>query len=343
MVRAWLAYLLTLGCGGAFYLFYPGSLSFYTLLLLLVLPLLSLGLTLLSLRRLSLDVSCSQTVLSKGGAASLRLLLSGSKYAAGASARLSYRLENKLYPQLTEEQTLTLSCNSPQVLDLPTGHCGWLSFSVKTCAVTDWLGLFPLRLKLPAPVLALVWPACDTARLETDLTPAQGRPLRPKPGGGPGEDYELRPYRPGDPVTAIHWKLTAKQPGDDPILRETMEPVEETLAVTYDHFGDPDDVDALLARLEGLERQLLDTQRSFTLCWADPENGLLTLYPIDCPDAWQRCYRVLAASPAPAAGQGVPHDRPLSLPGHSGPVRRIHLTLSGPLPPAPHSGQEVSP
>ena len=38
MVKSWLAYLLTLLCGVAFYLFYPKPLSFYTLILLLALP-----------------------------------------------------------------------------------------------------------------------------------------------------------------------------------------------------------------------------------------------------------------------------------------------------------------
>lgn len=331
MVRSWLAYLLTLLCGVAFYLFYPKPLSFYTLMLLLVLPLLSLGLTLFSLRRLVLDVSCHTHVLPKGDAAFAVLTLHGPKTAAGASAKLTLRLDNKLYPQLGEKRTLNLRCNTPHPLELPTGHCGWLELTAERCALTDWLGLFPVPVKTPSPMLALVWPAPDlSAAAETDLTPAQGRPLRPRPGGGPGEDYELRPYRPGDAVTSIHWKLTAKRPEDaDPILRETMEPLQEAIAVTYDHFGDPDDVDALLARLEGLERQLMDAQRPFTLCWADPVSGEVTHYAVDCPDAWQRCRRALAGSPAPRSGQGVPEGAPLTLPGQHGAVRRIHLTLPG--------------
>ena len=137
---------------------------------------------------------------------------------------------------------------------MSTGHCGWLALTVQACALTDWLGLFPIPVKLPAPALFLVWPRENPdVFAAVDLTPAQGLPPRPRPGGGPGEDYELRPYRPGDAVTSIHWKLTAKQPEDaDPILRETLEPLQEALAVTYDHFGPPDEIDAVLARLEAL-------------------------------------------------------------------------------------------
>ena len=253
MVKSWLAYLLTLLCGVAFYLFYPKPLSFYTLILLLALPLLSLGLARFSLRRLRLNVSCDAHVLTKGDAAFAVLTLQGPKTAAGTAARLTLRLDNRLYPQLGEKRTLRLACNVPQSLELPTGHCGWLALTVQACALTDWLGLFPIPVKL---------------------------------------------------------------------------------AVTYDHFGPPDEIDAVLARLEALERHLIDGQRPFVLCWADPASGALTYYDIDCPDAWQRCCRALAESPAPLEGQGVPKDASLSLPGRTGAVRRIHLTAEGPGPSA---------
>lgn len=328
MVKSWLAYLLTLTCGAAFYLFYPLPLSFYTLLLLLALPLLSLGLALLSLRRLRLDVKCDLPAPTKDDAAFLRLTLRGPSSASGVEAKVTFCLDNRLYPQLRRRETLTLSCNAPQTLSLPTDHCGWLSFTVERCTLTDWMGLFPLRIKPPAPTLALVRPKSDrSVGAELDLTPAQGLPLRPRSGGGPGEDYELRPYRPGDSVTSIHWKLTAKQPTGDPILRETMEPLQEALAVTYDHFGQPEDVDALLGCLDGLEQLLLEGERPFTLCWMDPQSGLVTHYGVDCPDAWQRCLRALSAIPAPLEGQGVPKGMVLTLPGHEGPVRHIHLSL----------------
>lgn len=324
------AYALTLLCGGAFYLFYPGRLSFFTLVLLLVLPFLSLGLTLLSLRRLSLEVGCDQPPLRQGAAASLRLVLRGPGLLSGVPVRLRCRLENRLYPQLSQSRRLSLACNVPQQLELPTGHCGWLAFTVETCRLADWLGLFSLPVKAPAPALALVWPRPDRQGTPVDLTPAHGLPLRPKPGGGPGEDYELRPYRPGDSVQSIHWKLTAKQPAEaDPVLRETVEPLQEAIVVTYDHFGDPDQVDALLGQLEALTQALLAQERPFTLCWTDPEQGGAAYYLVDCPNAWDHTYRALAGRPAPLSGQGGSEHSALTPPGHSGPVRRIHLTLTG--------------
>ncbi len=126
-------------------------------------------------------------------------------------------------------------------------------------------------------------------------------------------------------MTAIHWKLTAKQPGEEPILRETLEPVQTRLAVTYDHFGLAEELDDVLDQLLSLTKYLLSQERSFTLCWSSPADRSLTYYEVDCPKAWGSCYRSIAAQPAPPAGLGAPSDA-LVIPGWSGSVKRIHLT-----------------
>lgn len=160
-----------------------------------------------------------------------------------------------------------------------------------------------------------------------DQTAQTGMALRVKPGGGPGEEYELRPYQPGDAVNAIHWKLTAKQPSGDPILRETLEPVREHLAVTYDHWGQPEELDDVLDQLETLARHLLDKEIPFTVCHADPETDVPLCYGVDCPKAWDACYQAISAQPAPPVGRSL-SGGPLALPGVSSPVKRIHLTPS---------------
>ena len=56
--------------------------------------------------------------------------------------------------------------------------------------------------------------------------------LKPKPGGGYSEEHELRPYRQGDPLNVIHWKLSSKL--DETIVREPqlMKRKRITLSVT---------------------------------------------------------------------------------------------------------------
>lgn len=322
MARGIAAYVLTLLCGGAFYLFYPGYLSYYTLLLLLSLPLLSLVFTLLARRRCALSVTVGQSVVKRGEEVFLRLTARGP---AGERVKLTYRLENLLHPETCKVETITLTAGQAKELPLPTGHCGWLKFTPLGYALPGWLGILALPLPLPEPTLVLVTPLAERLSKVPDLSPQTGARLQPRPGGGPGEEYELRPYRPGDPVHAIHWKLTAKQPGGEPILRETMEPVQTRLAVSYDHFGSPEELDDVFDQLQALAQQLIDKEYPFTLCWSDPATQAFTYHDIDCQKAWDTCYRKLAAIPAPPVG-AASTPVPATLPGRSGPVKHIHLT-----------------
>lgn len=317
-------YALVLLCGGAFYLFYPKYLSYYTLLLLLCLPLLSLLFTLLSRRRYTLCVTADRGAVIRGEESFLRLAVQG---VAGERVKLTYRLENLLHPESGKVDTITLTVGQAKTCLLPSQHCGWLKLTPLRCTLPGWLGILSVPLPLPQPTLVLVLPQSDGAFLSPDLSPQLGARLQPRPGGGPGEEYELRPYRPGDPVNAIHWKLTAKQPSEEPILRETMEPVQARLAVTYDHFGPAAELDDVLDQLQALARRLVDKEYPFTVCWSDPVSQAFTYHDIDCQKAWEACYYKLSAIPAPSEGAALPSG-PVSIPGWSGPVKRIHLTPS---------------
>lgn len=316
------AYALVLLCGGAFYLFYPKYLSYYTLLLLLSLPLLSLLFALFARRRYDLSVISDHGAVIRGEDAFLRLSARGMM---GERIKLTYRLENLLHPETGKVETITLTVGQVKTCLLPTQHCGWLKLTPLRCTLPGWLGILALPLPLPQPTMVLVLPKPSEVTKAPDLSPQLGARLQPRPGGGPGEEYELRPYRPGDPVNAIHWKLTAKQPGEEPILRETMEPVRAKLAVTYDHFGPAGELDDVLDQLQALAQHLVDKEYPFILCWSDPLSSALIFHEIDCLKAWDTCYRKIAAIPAPAKGI-VPLDGPVSIPGWVGPVKHIHLT-----------------
>ena len=77
--------------------------------------------------------------------------------------------------------------------------------------------------------------------------------LKPKYGGGFAEDHDLRPYRPGDTVNSIHWKLTSKM--DEPIVREALIPENRTIFIVLSRVGQDD---RGLEVLRWLSRSLLD-------------------------------------------------------------------------------------
>ena len=122
-----------------------------------------------------------------------------------------------------------------RTLPMDTAHCGQLTCQLHRVRALDLLGLFAFPVSTPALVHALVLP--QPAPTE-DLPPLPQMPAGDslKWRGTPSmEDYDLREYRPGDPMRSIHWKLSSKR--DELVVRETLEPRRRELVVSFPHFG----------------------------------------------------------------------------------------------------------
>ncbi|MDO4853067.1 MAG: DUF58 domain-containing protein, partial [Clostridia bacterium] len=80
---------------------------------------------------------------------------------------------------------------------------------------------------------------------------------------GFSEDHELRPYREGDSINLIHWKLSSKF--DDPIIREPQELIRKNIILAIDLPDSYSEQENLLDQLVYLSDQLLNKQIPFTL------------------------------------------------------------------------------
>ena len=138
---------------------------------------------------------------------------------------------------------------------LPTARCGGIRLDVQKLRICDYLGLFSLPVRTPVAKTMIVRPEPIPMTEMPDLTHNIPRAWRPKHGGGFAENHELRLYRPGDSLNQVHWKLTAKT--GNLILREPMEPIRERLVLTMDLAGD---IDRKCGQLLWLSRNLLEQQ-----------------------------------------------------------------------------------
>lgn len=130
---------------------------------------------------------------------------------------------------------------------LPTDHCGALRVQGRYLWVCDYLGLFRLPVRVKEDRLVLVRPVATLPEQLPDLSRYLCGITRPKPGGGYAENHELRLYRPGDNLHQIHWKLSAKT--GDLIIREPMEARQDAAMVSLELSGSPEQVDQKLGRL----------------------------------------------------------------------------------------------
>ena len=300
----------------------------FLLALCIALPLVSLALSLPEMLRCRLELFSQPAALDRGeaGGWSVAVHTPGGFPLARLSLRL--RRENLLTGQRESAKLAFTGVTHrlPEALAAPTEHCGLLELRADRVKVFDYLGLFTLRLKPPVPARILCRPV--PAQCQPVEVP-DGKGVRPSAKNasrrGPGEDYELREYRPGDPLRSVHWKLSSKW--DELIVREREDAVTPLPLLTIDRFGKPEELDRLLDRLTGMSRAMLAAQRPHAVLWLD-QAGEPQLYPVSDEREYAVCLLALLSQPALLTGPSL--DRSPELPrGLVGPVFRVHITPEG--------------
>ena len=325
-----IAYAALLGGAVLFQIVFRFYLSTFTLALVLLLPLLSVLLSLPSVLGCTLLLTPAAPTVVQGEDAVFQVRLR-------SRTRLPRpRLQARLHwsNQLTGAggrvrwEPVRTAPGAPPTLELTTPHCGRLVCRAERAWTCDLLGLFPLPIPTGRPAAVLILPPDMEQALPERLLGGGpgGGALLPRPGGGPGEDYDLRDYRPGDPLRSVHWKLSSKR--DELVVRETLEPRQTTLVLTYDHFGAPAALDQTFARLCALSRALLERGRPHHIQWACPTGGGVEGRLVDSERALLACLELAFSRPAPAEGRSI-LDTALRLPGRAGPLRHIHVTPTG--------------
>ena len=186
---------------------------------------------------------------------------------------------------------------------LPAEHCGALFVRPYRAKVYDYLGLFRMNIRRADAQIIRVMPQTAEMPLPSALTRYLSGGLRPKYGSGYAETHEIRPYRPGDSLNLVHWKLSAKT--DDLLLREPMEPERGLIRLTMDLNGTPDELDRKFGRLLFLGSWLLSRQTPFEIIVLTGR-GIETWF---IPERWvfRKCMDNLLA--APFAPEGTVGDR----------------------------------
>lgn len=319
-------YAVLVGMAVLFQIFFRFYLSTFMLVLILVLPILSLLLALPGWMGSMASAVPEASLVTVGGSARFRIILYHSSFLPLIRPRVRLGWTNQLTGE-SGESKLTLTARKPAELMVPAAHCGRLVCRVEGAACCDLLGLFPLPVRKGPERAVLILPVHLELEGKEELAAGEnaGTVLRPRPGGGPGEDYDLREYRVGDPLRSVHWKLSSKK--DELVVRETLEPQQAAIVVTYDHFGPPEDLDRTFAQLWALSRWLLQQDRPHHIQWASPLTGVAEDRAVDSPNALLACLDGAFSTPAPLEGRSI-LDGALRLPG-GGKVRHLHVTPEG--------------
>lgn len=138
-------------------------------------------------------------------------------------------------------------------------------FEIKRIWIVSLIGLFsvPAAVSCRASVLILPPPV----KPKNIIALSRGVILKPKPGGGFSEDYDLRRYRPGDPVKSIHWKVSAKF--DALIIREPLVPPPHSRLIHMVKWNDAPERDLIIGRLRWVSDYLLKWELPYFIRFDD--------------------------------------------------------------------------
>lgn len=202
-------------------------------------------------------------------------------------------------------------------------RCEAVEAEITSAWAADLLRLFALPLPLPQRQTMLVLPVSRPPKtLPRNFGVRTARSTAARPGQRLGEEYELRNYRPGDPIRSVHWKLSSKR--DELIVRESSRLLRPTVLLTADRFGTPEETDTILDRLMGWSDALLQRDIPHVIQWVHPVTGELRTHRIAERRHQRPCLEELLRDPSPLEGRTV-RDIPLHDRWHGEAVYPIHV------------------
>ena len=325
MIHRRIVYALVLAAALLFQITNDNYLGFFLLALVLLLPVLSLILSLPGMTGCRLALAAQPAILPRGQEGNW--LLSARNRTGLPLSRITVRLEiwDLLSGTCRKESRVFSGVASRKPVRRPadTAHCGAQEYRVTRARVWDYLGLFSLPSRLPEPAHLLVEPV-PIAPDPIHIPDGQG--VRPSADTaarrGRGEDYDLREYRPGDAMRSVHWKLSSKR--DELIVREPADTLTPLPLITFDHREPLEQLDETLDRLTGYSRAMLAVQQPHAILWLSPKGTPVRRDVCDEKDLRDCLLAILSQRAAPADAPSIA-ERDDLLPGERGPVFRIHV------------------
>ena len=160
-------------------------------------------------------------------------------------------------------------------------HCGNLIFQVRRIKIWDYLRITSFRRACGETCTASILPVPRVLSLppaDREKIPEEGETYDPHRGGDdPSEIFQVREFRPGDRVSGIHWKLSARS--GTLMTKEYSRPLQEGGLLFLDLYspeasGNWAEADDYLDLVFSFCLALLEEERNCRVVWRTEEQGL---------------------------------------------------------------------
>jgi len=238
-----IVYIIAFTGAALFLILYPLWFSRYLMVVLLLLALFDLIISLPPVFYSQITFSASKTY-EQGEAASLIFTVYNKKQFKIRYIKI--KLKSTSEERVYKRRFVIKSENGSRCeMKIDSSHSGVTVYEAKRIWIVSCLGLFcfPVDFKMRMPVLIMPAPI----KPQNLIALPQGTQLKPKPGGGFSDEHDLRPFRFGDPVRNIHWKVSAKL--DSVIIREPLTPMSQSRLISVGRWNGRFERDLILGRL----------------------------------------------------------------------------------------------
>jgi len=266
MVSRRLVYLTGLAMAAVFHSLYGQYLSYILLLFWILLPFLSLLASLPAMLRVRVRLSASAAS-PRGEPAAARLSVDSRCFLPLGCLSLTFTGENRFTGNKLERRKFRYwgVTRAEESLALPSDRCGVILCRLCRVWAWDYMGIFAFPVKGGDPAVYSVLPVADQPQPLPELDQDSALCLKPKPGGGYSEEHELRPYRQGDPLNVIHWKLSSKL--DETIVREPQLMKRKRVTLSVTPRGTQKQLESQLDQLLYLSRALAERGIPHRICF----------------------------------------------------------------------------
>ena len=277
-------YILLLFAAAGIYIF---TNTYYTLMLLglvVLMPLISLALMLVSAKGISISAEVPASCEKQN--AVFRYSIKNSSRLPAAMITFEVKLENQLTGAVRRRKVSAAAGGRKSVsadLKLTGARAGLIIVETRKIRIHDALGLFTVRKKDLPLQECVVYPEFRDVLVSMERpieTMGDSRRYAPeKPGSDVSELFAVREYVPGDEVRKIHWKLSSKL--DRTILREFSLPLNFSVILMLDMTrGDEEITDAQLELFFSLSRGMLEQGIDHNMAWFNAGEGMFHICEI---------------------------------------------------------------
>lgn len=280
--------ILLLGCW-LFYVLYRDTLSLLTFAAVVIFPLISLIMLLITAFSAKLGVVCENRsgVCEKGSVIRFRVWVKNPSFLPAQSVTLNFSVKNSFgggEKRLSAVVALPAFGSGGASAAVMSEHCGNIIFTPEYAVFHDLFRLFKIKRRLGKPVgicvLPRLSPTDEISENQAECLSDGAEFSVSVSGDDPSEIFDIREYRDGDPQNRILHKLSARY--ENLLVRELSQPADKRLYLFADSFfsGNTEEqlaeCDRMLCALCSVSAAFLEDGTSFALHFSEGNSRLVT-------------------------------------------------------------------